>query len=49
MGKREGLIRAWPERRANDYEVWQVVHPDLQRTARVRATAEFLSEAFQIG
>mgnify|MGYP003692887289 FL=1 len=49
MGKREGLIRAWPERRANDYEIWQAMHPDLQRTARVRATAEFLSEAFQIG
>ena len=50
MGEREGLVRIWPERRrANDYEVWQVMHPDLQRTARVRATAEFLSEAFQIG
>ena len=50
MGEREGLVRIWPERRrANDYEVWQVMHPNLQRTARVRATAEFLSEAFQIG
>ena len=50
MGEREGLVRIWPARhRANDYEVWQVMHPDLQRTARVRATAEFLSEAFQIG
>lgn len=50
MGEREGLVRIWPgRRRANDYEVWQVMHPDLQRTARVRATAEFLSEAFQIG
>ena len=49
MGKREGLIRAWPERRANDYEIWQVMRPDLKRAARVRATAEFLSEAFQIG
>ena len=50
MGEREGLVRIWPERRrANDYEVWQVMHPNLQRTARVRATAEFLSEAFQVG
>ena len=50
MGEREGLVRIWPERRrATDYGVWQVMHPDLQRTARVRATAEFLSEAFQIG
>ena len=50
MGEREGLVRIWPERRrANDYEVWQVMHPDLQRTARVRATAEFLSEALQVG
>ncbi|MGN8005163.1 LysR family transcriptional regulator [Acidovorax sp. 22279] len=49
MGAREGLVRIWPERRrATDYEVWQVMHPDLQRTARVRATAEFLSEAFQV-
>jgi len=46
MGEREGLVRIWPERRrANDYEVWQVMHPDLQRTARVRATAEFLCAA----
>ena len=45
IGKAPRLER----RRANDYEVWQVMHPDLQRTARVRATAEFLSEAFQIG
>lgn len=50
MGEREGPVRIWPERRrANDYEVWQVMHPNLQRTARVRATAEFLSEAFQVG
>ena len=49
MGKREGLIRAWPERRANDYEIWQVMRPDQKRAARVRATAEFLSEAFQVG
>lgn len=46
MGEREGLVRIWPQRRrATDYEVWQVMHADLQRTARVRATAEFLSEA----
>ncbi len=46
MGEREGLTRIWPERRrATDYEVWQVMHPDLQRTARVRATAEVLSQA----
>lgn len=46
MGEREGLVRIWPERRrASDYEVWQVMHPDLQRTAKVRATAEFLCAA----
>jgi DNA-binding transcriptional LysR family regulator len=50
MGEREGLVRIWPQRRrATDYEVWQVMHPDLQRTARVRATAEFLCEAFGAG
>lgn len=49
MGEREGLVRIWPQRRrATDYEVWQVMHPDLQRTARVRATAEFLSGAFGV-
>lgn len=46
MGERDGLVRVWPQRRrAADHEVWLVMHPDLQRTARVRATAEFLVEA----
>ncbi|CAB5721871.1 D-malate degradation protein R [Delftia tsuruhatensis] len=48
LGEREGLVRIWPRRtRAADYEVWQVMHPDLQRTARVQATAEFLAGALQ--
>lgn len=46
LGERDGLVRVWPQRRrAADHEVWLVMHPDLQRTARVRATAEFLAEA----
>jgi len=46
LGEREGLVRIWPQRRrAADHEVWLVMHPDLQRTARVQATAEFLSAA----
>ena len=46
MGEREGLLRIWPQRqRSDDYEVWQVMHPDLQRTTRVRVTAEFLAQA----
>lgn len=49
MGEREGLVRIWPQRRRpSDYEVWQVMHPDLQRTARVRAAAQFLSAAFEV-
>jgi len=49
MGEREGLVRIWPQRRRpNDYEVWQVMHPDLQRTARVRAAAQLLSAAFEV-
>lgn len=49
MGECEGLVRIWPQRRRpNDYEVWQVMHPDLQRTARVRAVAQFLAEAFDL-
>lgn len=48
LGEREGLVRLWPQRRrSNDYEVWQVMHPDLQRTARVRVTAEFLCAALE--
>ena len=48
MGEREGLVRLWPDRRrAHDYDVWMVMHPDLQRTAKVRAAAEFLLEAVQ--
>lgn len=46
IGEREGLTRLWPDRRrAHDYDVWLVMHPDPQRRARVRAVAEFLSEA----
>lgn len=46
MGEREGLTRVWPDRRrAHDYEVWLVMHPDLHRTARVRETAQLLSQA----
>jgi DNA-binding transcriptional LysR family regulator len=46
MGEREGLVRVWPGRhRARAHEVWLVMHPDLQRTARVRATAQCLAEA----
>lgn len=44
MGERDGLVRIWPARqRARDHEIWLVMHPDLQKTARVRTTAEFLS------
>lgn len=50
MGEREGLVRVWPQRRrAADHEVWLVMHPDLQRTARVRATAELLAEGLNDG
>lgn len=46
LGEREGLVRIWPDhRRARDHEIWLVMHPDLQRTARVRTTAEFLAAA----
>lgn len=46
MGEREGLVRIWPGRqRGRAHEVWLVMHPDLQRTARVRVTAQCLAEA----
>ncbi|SFN21780.1 LysR family transcriptional regulator [Variovorax sp. OV329] len=48
MGEREGLVRVWPQRRrATDYQVWLVMHPDLRRTARVQAVAELLSSALK--
>jgi len=33
------LVRIWPER-AESYDVWLVMHADLNRSARVRAAAD---------
>jgi len=39
------LIRLLPAERVRSIDLWLVVHRDLARTARVRATMEFLSDA----
>ncbi|OFA05157.1 LysR family transcriptional regulator [Duganella sp. HH101] len=39
------LTRVWPER-VDHYEVWLVMHTDLSRSARVRATADAIIATF---
>jgi DNA-binding transcriptional LysR family regulator len=40
------LVRVWPER-SEPYDMWLVMHGDLKRTARVRAVADAVVEAFE--
>ena len=40
------LERLWPERE-EPYDMWLVMHGDLHRTARVRAVAEAIVQAFE--
>ncbi|MDE2288285.1 MAG: LysR family transcriptional regulator [Burkholderiales bacterium] len=40
------LARVWPER-AESYDMWLVMHTDLNRTARVRAVADAIVEVFE--
>ena len=37
------LARIWPQR-AEAYDIWLVLHGDLNRTARVRAVADAIVE-----
>ena len=39
------LVRLWPER-AEPYDMWLVLHSDLNRTARVRAVADAIVAAY---
>ncbi len=41
-----GLVRIWPERNA-PYDMWLVLHSDLNRTARVRAVADAIIAAYE--
>lgn len=41
------LVRIWPER-AVPYDMWLVMHGDLNRTARVRAVADEIVAAFHV-
>lgn len=41
-----GLVRVWPER-ASPYDMWLVLHSDLNRTARVRAAADAIIAAYE--
>lgn len=44
--KASGLVRIWPQR-ATPYDMWLVLHSDLNRTARVRAVADAIIAAFE--
>ena len=39
------LRRVWPDR-SDPYDMWLVLHSDLNRTARVRAVADAVIEAY---
>lgn len=43
----ENLVRLFPEIAVVEMDVLMVMHPDLRRSARVRATWDFLSELFR--
>jgi DNA-binding transcriptional LysR family regulator len=40
------LVRVWPQR-AQAYDMWLVLHDDLNRTARVRAVADAIVAAYE--
>ena len=40
------LVRIWPGR-SEPYDLWLVMHGDLNRTARVRAVADAIVEVFE--
>ena len=40
------LVRIWPNR-SEPYDLWLVMHGDLNRTARVRAVADAIIEVFE--
>lgn len=42
-----GVARAWPELAPYQVDIWLLTHPDLHRTARVRAVLDALVAAFQ--
>ncbi|MDN0087090.1 LysR family transcriptional regulator [Yersinia nurmii] len=42
----EDLVRIWPERQ-EPVDIWLVLHPDVQRAARVRAVINSLEDTFQ--
>lgn len=41
-----GLVRIWPDR-TEPYDMWLVLHSDLNRTARVRAVADAIVAAYE--
>ncbi len=44
--KAAGLVRVWPQRET-PYDMWLVLHSDLNRTARVRAVADAIIAAYE--
>lgn len=43
----DNLVRLFPEVTVLEMDVLMVMHPDLRRSARIRAAWDFLSELFQ--
>lgn len=41
-----GLVRVWPER-SEPYDIWLVLHSDLNRSARVRAVADAIIASYE--
>jgi DNA-binding transcriptional LysR family regulator len=48
LGDAQPTLRRVFARPLGSADVWLVVHPDLQRVARVRAVIDFLTEAISL-
>lgn len=46
LGEADGLVRLWPERERQPYDIWLVTHKDVRHTARVRVVIDAIAEAF---
>jgi DNA-binding transcriptional LysR family regulator len=45
---RPELVRVWPDLPPHSVDIWLLVHPDLHRTARIRAVLDVLVAAFEV-
>ncbi|AJE23705.1 LysR family transcriptional regulator [Azotobacter chroococcum] len=46
FGKAAGLVRLWPARECQLYDIWLVTHKDVRHTARVRVVIDIIAKAF---